>query len=100
MELLTYGQDAVVHVNNFRDFPQPNAELAFIKTDYNDLIREHINKYIEASAKYHPITNNCVDFITDTANEADDVDLENYTVPNDFFDELLKQLGGRAKPPK
>jgi hypothetical protein len=62
------------------------------------MIEAAIRAYIDDDSAYHPVTNNCADFITDTANVADDVNLTNRTVPNDFIESLLKQYK-LAKPP-
>jgi hypothetical protein len=98
MDLFMRKEPAIVHVTQSENFPHPNAELVFIKTEHNDLIRKAIDAYIAKNSKYHPITNNCADFITDTANKAPDVDLDGDSVPNDFMDNLFEDFG-RAKPP-
>jgi len=100
VELLRYGQEAVVNVTQHEKFPQPHSELVLVPTDYNDEIRKAIDEYIAENARYHPVTNNCIDFITDTSNQAKDVHLDNSTIPNDFFDDFLKQFGGKSSAPR
>ena len=84
--------DAIVNKRNFGRFPDmPGAELVKIPTTQNDKVQKAIDDYIKADWPYNVVTNNCADFVNDVSNEADDINLWDKTIPNDYFDQLLKK---------
>jgi len=71
----------------------PGAQMVMIPTEHNDQVQKAINDYIEADWPYNVITNNCADFVNDVANAAEDINLSDRTIPNKYFDQLLKKYG-------
>jgi uncharacterized protein RhaS with RHS repeats len=92
-ELIVPLHDAVVNKKNIPNLNMPGAELVRIPTENNEQIQKAIDDYIKADWPYNVVTNNCADFVNDSLNAADDVNLPDRTKPNSYFDMLLKKYG-------
>lgn len=65
-----------------------------IPTKYTDSIQQAANEYIADNSYYHLVTNNCADFVNDTINAANDVDVSDKTIPTDYFMQLKVKYPG------
>jgi len=92
-ELVVPLHDVVVHKKEMSSPCMPGAQMVMIPTEHNDQVQKAINDYIEADWPYNVITNNCADFVNDVANAAEDINLSDRTIPNKYFDQLLKKYG-------
>lgn len=92
-ELIMPLHDAVVNIRKMSSPCMAGAKMVKIQTKYNDQVQKAIQDYIEADWPYNAITNNCADFVNDVANAAEDINLSDKTIPNQYFDQLLKQYG-------
>jgi RHS repeat-associated protein len=84
---------AVVTTKNLPDLNMPGAEIVMLPTKHNSQIQEAIDAYIRADWPYNVVTNNCADFVNDSLNAADDLNLFDRTIPNSYFDMILKKYG-------
>jgi len=99
-QLALWMRDANVHKKNIPSLDMPGAELVLIPTKHNDQIQKAIDQYIKDNDKYHVVGNNCADFANDSVNEADDINLPDRTIPNDYMDMLLEKYGPYKQPKK
>jgi uncharacterized protein RhaS with RHS repeats len=99
-QLALWMRDAEVHKKNIPSLDMPGAELVMIPTKHNDQIQEAIDQYIKDNDKYHVVGNNCADFVNDSVNAADDINLPDRTIPNSYMDTLLKKYGPYKKTKK
>jgi len=92
-QLLLWQRDAKVNIKEIPSLNMPGAQLVRIPIECNDQIKAAITEYIKDNDKYHVIGNNCADFVNDVLNSADDLNLSDHTIPNDYMDMLIKKYG-------
>lgn len=98
-EYLTWMQKVVVRQRAFprgtrpRDFAR-GSKMVRIPTMYINSIQKAVDEYIADDSAYHLITNNCADFVNDSINAAEDVDVSDRSVPAQYYSELVKTFPG------
>ncbi len=97
-ELCLCMEDVKVHTKKMTSLKMPGAEMVKIPTKHNDQIQKAIDDYMKEKHSYHPVFENCADFVNDALNAADDLDLPDKTKPNDYMDMLLNKYGHWPPP--
>lgn len=86
-----------------RHFPKNTNPKAFagdssinaIPTKYVQKIQKAVDTYIKSDGNYYNlVTNNCADFVNDTINAADDIDISDRTIPVDYYKQLVEKYKG------
>lgn len=71
------------------------SEIVGIPTKYLNKIQIAVNQYISSEDNYYNIiTNNCADFVNDSINAADDINVSDETKPIDYYVNLVKKYKG------
>ena len=71
------------------------SSIIGIPTKHLEKIQNAVNAYIRSDNNYyHVVTNNCADFVNDTINAADDIDISDKTIPVDYYNQLAAKYKG------
>jgi len=71
----------VAGINNSYNNFAGGSRITDISTKYGQKFQTAVNVYINSEDNYYNlITNNCADFVNDTINAADDVDISDKTI--------------------
>lgn len=99
-EYLVPAQKVNVRIRRFPRNTRPTefaggSNIIGIPTKHLGKIQIAVNKYIkDENNYYHLITNNCADFVNDTINVADDVSIDDKTIPVDYYNQLTIKYKG------
>lgn len=98
-EYFAWIQKVVVRIRRFpkntaTNLLAPGSKMIQIPTIYPDSIQKAVDQYIADKTYYHVVTNNCADFVNDSINAANDVDVSDKTKPVDYYAHLKFKFPG------